>query len=157
MPPELRMTRRRLFISFSYTDQMKAKGFTLLPWNKNVDVDFVGRHLCDPVKSTDPDYIVRCVREQIANTSVTVVLIGEDTAESDWVAREIDWSLSKQQPNGILGIRLTQNAVIPSALNDCGAEVIEWSPHDFGDAIERAAVVARRPAGNPTTISGCGR
>ena len=41
---------RRIFISYQHDDQMKAKGFNLLRWNKNVPTEFVGRHLLDPVK-----------------------------------------------------------------------------------------------------------
>jgi hypothetical protein len=149
------MSRRRLFISFSYTDQLRAKGFNLLQWNTNVDIEFVGRHLCDPVNSSDPNYIEKCVREQIDNTSVTVVLIGRDTVESEWVAREIEWSLSKSQPNGILGIRLEPDVPVPAALIDCGAEIIDWNAHEFAEAIDRAAIIAGRPAVAAT--SPCGR
>ena len=45
---------RRIFISYQNDDQMKAKGFNLLRWNKNVPTEFVGRHLLDPVKSNNP-------------------------------------------------------------------------------------------------------
>ena len=31
---------RRIFISYQHDDQMKAKGFNLLRWNKYVDVEF---------------------------------------------------------------------------------------------------------------------
>jgi hypothetical protein len=94
---------RRIFISFQYEDQMKAKGFNLLRWNKNVDsFTCVGRHLLDPVDSTNEAYIAAKVREQLSGTSVTVVLIGKETADSDWVAKEIAWSLEKG--NGVVGI-----------------------------------------------------
>jgi hypothetical protein len=121
---------------------MKAKGFNLLRWNKNVDLEFVGRHLLDPVDSTNHSYISGRVKEQLHGSSVTVVLIGARTAESDWVAYEIAWSLEKG--NGVLGIRLDTAGGAPQALTDCGAEVIDWKPHEFADAIERAAAAAGR-------------
>jgi len=77
---------RRIFISYQHDDQMKAKGFHLLQWNKNVQLDVVGRHLLDPVDSSNESYISEKIREQIRGTSVTVVLIGENTADSDWIA-----------------------------------------------------------------------
>jgi hypothetical protein len=123
---------------------MKAKGFNLLRWNGRVDVAFVGRHLLDPGASTDPAYVTRCVKDQIKGTSVTVVLIGKDTHKSDWVTNEIEWSLEKDPPNGILGIRLDAAASIPTALADCGAEVIEWDASAFADAMERAVAAAGR-------------
>jgi hypothetical protein len=150
---------RRIFISCAYEDQAKAKGFNLLRWNKNVDVAFVGRHLLDPVHSTDRDYITRKIKEQLANTSVTVVLVGKETAKSDWVADEIAWSLAKG--NGVLAICLEDGVVIPQAIKDCGAEVIGWDPPMFVDAIERAArQVARAEAlqrAGTDSGSGCSR
>jgi hypothetical protein len=133
---------RRIFISCAYEDQARAKGFNLLRWNKNVAVEFVGRHLLDPVKSTDPDYITRKVKEQLAGTSVSVVLVGTETAKSEWVEREIAWSLEKG--NGVLAICLEDGVTIPAAILDCGAEVIAWDPSKFAEAIERAALQPSR-------------
>ena len=56
---------RHVFISYQHADQMKARGLNLMTHNKNVDVDFTGRHLLDPVKSRDPDYISRKIKEKI--------------------------------------------------------------------------------------------
>ena len=135
---------RRIFISYQHINQMKAKGFNLLRWNKNVPVEFVGRHLLDPVDSSNEAYISRRIREQIRGTSVTVVLIGEETHNSDWVEREVRWSLEKDRPNGILGVRLHDGVEIPDSLKDCGAEIIDWDSDEFGPAIERAARAAKR-------------
>ena len=137
---------RRIFISYQHDDQMKAKGFNLLRWNKNVDLEFIGRHLLDPVNSENEAYIRQKIKEQITGTSVTVVLIGQNTADSDWVNDEVDWSLEKTQPNGILGIRLEPGVETPQTLLDCGAEIIDWAPNTFEDAIERAALAAGRAA-----------
>lgn len=128
---------RRIFISYQHEDRMKAKGFNLLRWNKNVDFECVGRHLLDPVDSNNEKYIREQIKEQLSGTSVTVVLIGKNTADSDWVADEVKWSLDKG--NGVLGIRLEPDVTIPSALSDCGAEILDWDPHSFQPAIERAA------------------
>src|SRR5260370_39076557 len=75
---------RRIFISYQHADQLTAKGFNLMRYNEHLDLEFVGRHLLDPVKSNDPDYIGRKIREQITGSSVTVVLIGDETADSEW-------------------------------------------------------------------------
>lgn len=129
---------------------MKAKGFNLLRWNENVNLDFVGRHLLDPVDSKNEQYVKSKVVEQLKGTSVTVVLIGKQTHDSDWVKWEIERSLAKDDPNGILAIRLEDGVPLPDdspvgeALKDAGAEIIDWAPHEFGDAIERAFKAARR-------------
>jgi hypothetical protein len=141
---------RRIFISYQHSDQMKAKGFNLLQWNKNVDLEFVGRHLLDPVDSNNEPYIKQKILEQIKGSSVTIVLVGNETHKSEWVKWEIERSVDKDNPNGILAIRLDNSALLPAgspvgdALRDVGAEVIDWDPHKFADAIERAAIAAGR-------------
>jgi hypothetical protein len=152
----------RIFISYQHRDQMRAKGFNLMSYNKNLDLEFVGRHLLDPVDSSNEDYIRTKIREQITGSSVTVVIIGAGTADSDWVAREIDWSLDKNPPNGILGIKLTPDARVPERLDACGAEILDWfepdDVHEFQDAIKRARDAAGRAANMPTNSeSTCAR
>lgn len=153
---------RHIFISYQHKDQMKSKGFNLLSYAKNVDVDFVGRHLLDPVKSKDEKYIKSEINKQIKGTSVTVVLIGKDTKESEYQPYEIEQSLAKEAPNGILGIRLNKSVDLPKnsptrkLLHDAGAEIIDWEPKKFGEAIERAVLstgraskIKRTPPGIP--------
>ena len=141
---------RRIFISFSYTDQKVARGFNLLRWNKNVDFEFVGRHLLAPVDSSNEAYISQKIREQIDGTSVTVVLIGKDTHESTWVAKEIGWSLDKPKKNGILGILLDgaekppRDSPVGRALYEANADIIKWEPENFSEAVEKAALAAGR-------------
>lgn len=154
------MTTRSVFISYEGSDRKKAKGFRLLRWNKNVDVDFHDRHLLDPVDSTDDAYVRRCINDQLNGTSTTVVLIGEETNNSDWVDYEIERSIEKG--NGLLGIKLPgiSNECIPDQLVDNGGEVVDWNPSEFGDAIERAA--GQRSKVGQTEVrgsvgSGCGR
>ena len=135
---------RRIFISCQYEDQMKAKGFNLLRWNKNVPVEFVGRHLLDPVDSNNWHYISRKIREQLTGTSVTAVLIGDTIWKSEAVSYEVEQSLKKGTPNGILGIRLHDGVKIPDSLRDCGAEIIDWDTDEFEAAMDRAALAAGR-------------
>ena len=132
---------RSIFISYQHKNQMQAKGFHLLKWNPNVPVNFVGRHLLDPVDSSNKNYIDGKIKEQITGTSVTVVLIGKDTPKSEYQPKEIAWSLEKSSPNGILGIKLKGAPDLPPdsgiarLLNDAGAEVIDSEPDKFADAI----------------------
>jgi len=151
---------RRVFISYQHADQMKARGLNLMTYNEHVNVEFKGRHLLDPVKSKDPDYISRKIKEQLKGSSATIVLIGKDTVDSTWVEKEIQWS--KEQGKGIIGIRIDPDAEIPEELAEYGAEILDWyKPADvnqFDDAIERAIAATSRgrnmPMNTPTT---CGR
>jgi len=145
---------RRVFVSYHHADQMKVKGFDLMRHNKALQLEFTTRGLLDPVKSFDPAYISRCIKERQRGTSVTVVLIGEGTADSDWVQKEIRWSVEKKPANGLLGIRLNPDARVPDGLD--GAEILNWDrPEDvreFGLAVERAGRAARRMAVAPLQV-----
>lgn len=151
---------RHVFISYQHTDHMQAHGFNLMRYNPNVGVDFVGRHLLSPVNSNDPHYIERKIKERIKGSSATIVLLGKHTGDSEWVTREIKWSI--EQGKGILGIRLSADATVPDELTDCGAEIIDWyKPADvreFDAAIERAIAATNRARNMPlNSISTCSR
>jgi hypothetical protein len=148
---------RRIFISFAHEDKQQAQGFALLQWNPNVNFEFVGRHLLSPVESNDEAYIKSKIREKLEGTSVTVVLIGPTTGESEWVDFEIRESL--ERGNAVIGIRLkgAEGASVPQALRDNGCRVINWEPGDFSDEIERAALIAGRPVLGVAPKGGSGR
>lgn len=139
---------------------MKAKGFRLLRYNKNVNVEFHDRHLLDPVDSTNDKYIRSCINSQLKGTSVTVVLVGENTQNSEWVDYEIQRSLDKG--NGVVAVKLpgVGDEKVPDKIRENGGEVVEWEPHEFDDAIERAA--SQRSKVGQSTVrgrvgAGCGR
>jgi hypothetical protein len=129
------MQKRRIFISFDHDDTDKVNGFLGL---RNImdDFDFYNHKLDHRIKSADLNYACRVIREEyIQPASVTVVLIGNNTAQSKWVQWEIQESLKLSK--GILGIRLpdTYGAIphgIPS--NAIGG----WQPDKFSAWIEWA-------------------
>lgn len=117
-----------------------------------MDFDFVGRHLLSPADSSNPTYIRSKIREEMHGTSATVVLIGNKTAQSDWVDFEIGESL--QRGNGVIGIRLkgAKNAELPPALEESGCKVIDWNPDAFEDEVEGACLIAGRPELEPPSM-----
>jgi len=129
------MAKRRIFVSFDHDDTDKVNGFLGL---RNIidGFEFYNHKLDHRIKSTDTDYVCRVIREEyIRPASVTVVLIGVGTAQSEWVKWEIQESL--RQGKGILGIYLPNvhgeaPAAIPS--NAIGG----WQPDKFPAWIEWA-------------------
>lgn len=143
------MPKRSLFISFHSADVQKARGFNLLQYSKNVDANFSSRHLLSPVDSQNDDYVWRKISEQMTGTSATVVLLGEKTYDREWVAREIEKTV--QDGKGVLAMRLKDvDAPLPpdsrvgKALDEAGAEVLDWNPDAIEDAVERAINQERR-------------
>lgn len=151
---------RRVFLSFQHRDLARARGFDLMRRSPRVRAEFSVRHLLQPVNSTNPGYVGQRIRAQIMNTSVTVVLIGRETHRSDWVAREIEWSVAKDHPNGLLGIAIEPGATIPEGLTDYGAEILNWTAPatlaEFEQAIERAALRAGRASAIRASAAGAG-
>lgn len=56
----------------------------------------------EDAKRSGADAVSRLILKHLENTTVTVVLIGEDTASRSWVRYEIDQSIARK--NGLLGI-----------------------------------------------------
>jgi hypothetical protein len=155
---------RSVFLSYQHRNEGRARGFDLLRRSPHVDAHYSVRHQMQRVNSDNPGYVGERIRSQMKGTSVTVVLIGAATAASNWVAKEIQWSLEKQPTNGLLGIVIDPGAEIPAGLRDAGAEIIDWTqPSDvqqFEAAIERAALAAARApaiAASAGSGSSCGR
>jgi hypothetical protein len=127
--------KRRIFISFDHEDTAQVNGFLGL---RNIldNFDFYNHKLDHRVKSDQDNYVKRVIREQyITPASVTVVLIGNRTADSPWVKWEI--GESKNQAKGILGIRLPgSTGRVPSGIpaNAAGG----WQPDKFAGWIEWA-------------------
>jgi hypothetical protein len=56
----------------------------------------------EEAKKKSSEAIDRMIRKKLDGTTVTIVLIGKETAQRPWVKREI--ALSLEQKNGLLGI-----------------------------------------------------
>lgn len=129
------MTKRRIFISFDHDDTDQVNGFLGL---RNIvdNCEFYNHKLDHRIKSYDKDYVKRVIREEyIQPASITVVLVGNRTASSEWVQWEIQESL--RQEKGLLGIRLKDTyGTIPSGLPR--DNVGDWNPDKFGEWMEWA-------------------
>ena len=135
------MIKRRIFISFDHDDTQKVLGFLGL---RNIidNFDFYNHKLDRRIQSHDNDYVCRVIRaEYIKPASVAVVLIGKNTANSEWVKWEIQESI--RQAKGILGIRLKDTwGNIPEGIpsNAIGS----WQPEKFAEWIEWAYRESRK-------------
>ena len=129
------MEKRRIFISFDHDDTLQVNGFLGLRHIIN-GLEFYNHKLDRRIMSIDVSYIKRVIREEyIRPASVTVVLIGNRTAQSSWVQWEVEESV--RQGKGILGIRLKDsNGAIPAGVPENA--VGSWMPEMFLSWIEWA-------------------
>lgn len=96
---------RRVFFSFHYERDVWRAGQVRNSWVTKTDREtagFIDAASWEAVKKRGDDAIKRWIAEQLNGTSVTVVLIGAETASRDWVIYEIKESFKKE--NGLLGI-----------------------------------------------------
>jgi hypothetical protein len=139
---------RKVFFSFHYARDL---------WRVNVirnsgvveGIAAAGFHddsLWEETKKKGDDAVKRLIDSGLNGTSVTVVLIGAETASRRYVSYEIEKSIARS--NGLLGIlihnikdRYGQTAVqgpVPSALARSGAPVYTWEYGKLGQWVERA-------------------
>ncbi len=98
---------RKVFFSFKYHDVSRS----MIVRNSWVTrgcqaAGFVDSAEFEQVKRQGDHAIMNWINNQLHGTSVTVVLIGQQTCNSRWVKYEIDKSIEKG--NGIMGIDISQ-------------------------------------------------
>lgn len=139
---------RKVFFSFHYQRDL---------WRVNVvrnsamvdGVSAAGFHdqsLWEETKKRGDDAIRKLIDTGLEGTSVTVVLIGAETAGRKYVSYEIEKSIARA--NGLLGVRV--NSIkdengrsdslgpIPEALIKAGAPVYTWEYGKLGEWVESA-------------------
>lgn len=135
---------RKVFVSYSHRlDQQAANEFQKL-FSDERDV-FINKSIRHDIGELESDSIKRRLRELIADSSVTVVLIGSETGGRKWVDWEIYNSLRQgenNKRNALLGVRIKHKTHwTPERLSDNIPEmglVIDW-PRDrrtLANAIE---------------------
>jgi len=137
---------RKVFVSYSHRlDQESADTFRKFFADQR-DV-FIDKSIREDVGEYQKETIKKQLRSLIKDSSVTVVLIGQNTGGRWWIDWEIYNSLRKgerNERNGLLGIKIpSKQHWIPSRLNknvpNMGL-IIDW-PRDYrtlSNAIESA-------------------
>lgn len=98
---------RRVFFSFHYERDVWRSGQVRNSWVAKPDREtagFIDAASWEEVKKKGEDTIKKWITDQLNGTSVTIVLIGAETANREWVMHEIKESYKKG--NGLLGIRI---------------------------------------------------
>ena len=139
---------RRVFFSFHYERDL---------WRVNVvrnsgaieGVSAAGFHdasLWEETKRKGDVAVKKLIDSGLDATTVTVVLIGAETANRKYVSYEVEQSVARG--NGILGIRINNikdkdgrtdpPGPVPSALTTIGAAVYTWEYGKLGEWVEKA-------------------
>lgn len=107
--------------------------------------------LWEETKRKSRDAIRLLIDKELEGTSVTAVLIGAETANSEWVSYEIERSADLKK--GILGIRINSikdefgktdlPGPIPAALLKIGAPIYDWEYGNLGRWVDEACKSAK--------------
>lgn len=115
---------KKVFISYDYDNDKTYKNL-LVAWSKNEADHFKNFTFEDgstdvSVNSTDEAAIKRAISRRMAQCDVFLLLVGEETHQSEWCNWEIDKAIdlglvlvavkinsSNTSPNGILGVGAT--------------------------------------------------
>jgi hypothetical protein len=151
---------RRVFFSFHYQNDI----FRVNQIRNSHVVEgcaaagFQDASLWEETKRKGDAAIKALIDNGLRNTSVTVVLIGEQTAQRRYVTYEIDKSL--EIGNGLLGIHIHNiknydgrtslfAGTVPDALRRAGAPVYTWDRSQFGTWVEEAYQRAQQKKSSP--------
>ncbi|HLD15247.1 MAG TPA: TIR domain-containing protein [Candidatus Nanoarchaeia archaeon] len=93
---------RRVFFSFHYERDVWRAGQVRNSWVTQDSAGFIDSASWEEVKKKGNDAIKKWIADELAGTSVTIVLIGKETSDREWVIHEIIESYNKG--NGLIGI-----------------------------------------------------
>jgi hypothetical protein len=98
---------RRVFFSFEYGDVSRAM-VVRNSWvtQGRIAAGFIDAAAFEELKRKGDTAIKNWINSQLDGTSVTVVLVGQNTCDSKWVKYEIDKSIDRG--NGLLGIDISK-------------------------------------------------
>lgn len=133
--------RQRVFLSFQNEDLQLVNAFRGQSRSEQSGLDFIDFSLQVPFNSQDADYIRRGIRTRIQACSVTIVLVGETTYQSEWVDWEIRESL--RLGKGVVAVRLGKepSSRLPSAVVENDIPVLPWDNRVIMERLSRAAAV----------------
>lgn len=133
---------RGLYFAFHYTrdiwrvNQVRNSGIIEGPKS----VGFADRSLWEEAKTKGQRALESLIVEGMKNTSVTVVLIGKETASRPWVEFEIEESIRRK--NALIGVRIhhlkdqrgraDRSGPVPALLRKRKSPIHKWT----GDASE---------------------
>lgn len=144
---------RTVFFSFHYqNDVWRINQVRNIPnITGNAAAGFKDASLWEEAKSKSDDAVKKMIDNALYGTSVTVVFIGEKTANRKFINYEIQKSL--ERGNGLLGIyihhlldqnqKTSQQGAIPKGIVENGFRVYRYTDvHNLAKQIEEAAKIA---------------
>jgi hypothetical protein len=131
--------KKNVFISFAAEDLDDINMLRGQAKNENSEIEFNDWSLKSPFDSKSSDYVKRGITERIRQSSVTIVFLSNDTADSKWVDWEIHESI--RLGKGVIAMHKGQTppSRVPSAITENNIKIVPWNHAQLSDAIKDAA------------------
>lgn len=132
---------RRVFFSFHYERDVwrvnQVRNSNVIQGPDIEEDGYIDSASWEQLKKQGDDAIEEWIDEQLTNTSVTVVLIGTETHDRDWVHYEIEQSIADGK--GLLGIRIHNIRDDDSSTDARGPDPLDDHSVPFTDGTSRTA------------------
>lgn len=114
---------KKVFISYRNDAEGGRHKNLLVAWSKNdsfLDFKFNDLSIGTSINSTNANYIKSVIKRKISECDTVLCLVGENTADSDWVNWELEKAveLNKQ----ILAVKINNSYNSPEKLKSIGAD-----------------------------------
>ncbi len=125
-------TTRNVFISFHNEDEFQVNLLRIQAKRENTGLEFRDYSVKEPIEQWR-----KHVRNQIDNTSATIVMIGKDTAKRPNVKYEIEQSYASGKK--VIGVRIhrNRNDPIPEEMKKNNAPIVSWTLKDIQAELDK--------------------
>lgn len=128
---------KTLFVSYRADSEGNSYKNLIVAWSKNdnghFDIKFEDTSVGIGINSTNASYIKSVIKKKILSSDTVLVLIGENTAASDWVNWEIDTAFSLNKK--IVAVKIKNSYTSPSSIYGKNAS---WAKSFTYEAIKKA-------------------
>lgn len=127
--------KRNVFISFAYEDQDKVNLLRAHAKNENSPIEFNDWSVSEPINSDKAAYIKQKITDRIAQSSVTVVFLSDETPKSSWVEWEIEQSI--KQGKHVVGVypQESKPKLLPDSIRNNNIKCVPWP--ELADTIDK--------------------
>lgn len=132
------MAKKKVFISYDYINDRRYKNL-LLAWDQNNDFDFsISDYSADlSINSSDARAIKSVLSRYINQASYFLVIVGEETYQSEWVCWEIETAVDLGKK--IVAVKTNRSNTSPNELIGVGASwALSFTYESISGAIENA-------------------
>lgn len=135
------MAKHKVFISYDHSEDALYKRL-LQAWDANADFDFEvdSRGPNVAINSTDAGVVKAALTKMMKDATHILVLVGEKTHESDWMAWEIERAKASDVKLKFAAVKLTKTSESPSGLLNIGTS---WATSFVRDRIVDALNAAK--------------